>query len=118
MSERFTEAFPIFHTSDLERAVAFYTERLGFEEVFRFQDEYVGLQLGPLGLGLVEVEEIEPPGRVTLWFYCADVDAEVAGLREAGVEVSREPFDAEWGERVAAVRDPDGNEIFLGRRAQ
>jgi uncharacterized glyoxalase superfamily protein PhnB len=55
---------------------------------------------------------------VTLWFYCADVDAEVAGLREAGVEVSREPFDAEWGERVAAVRDPDGNEIFLGRKAQ
>ena len=57
------------------------------------------------------------PGRVALWLYCDDVDAEVAALREHKVEVTREPEDMEWGERMAIVLDPDGNEILLGRPA-
>jgi lactoylglutathione lyase len=36
-------------------------------------------------------------------------------LRSAGVEVVREPEDMEWGERMASVRDPDGNVIFVAR---
>jgi lactoylglutathione lyase len=91
--------------------VRFYVELIGCEEVFRFEDAYVGLA-GPLTLGLLPVQELEPAGRVTLWLYCADADAE--RLRAAGVEVVREPADMAWGERIASIRDPDGNEIFLG----
>jgi lactoylglutathione lyase len=36
-------------------------------------------------------------------------------VRQAGVEISREPEDMEWGERMASVRDPDGNEIYLAQ---
>ena len=71
------------------------------------------LGLGPLALGLTQVEEIEPAGRASLWLYCDDVDAEIEALRQTGVEISREPQDMEWGERMASVRDPDGNEIYL-----
>jgi lactoylglutathione lyase len=53
---------------------------------------------------------------VALWFYCDDVDAEVAALRDAGVEVTREPADMDWGERMAMVLDLDGNEICLGQK--
>jgi len=28
----------------------------------------------------------------------------------------REPEDMQWGERMAAVLDPDGNEVFIGQR--
>jgi catechol 2,3-dioxygenase-like lactoylglutathione lyase family enzyme len=108
----FREGFPIFHTADLEAAVRFYVELIGCEEVFRFEDAYVGLT-GPVTLGLTAVREIEPAGRVTLWLYCDDVDAEMDRLRAAGVEVSREPEDREWGERAGAVRDPDGNEVWI-----
>jgi uncharacterized glyoxalase superfamily protein PhnB len=45
------------------------------------------------------------------------VDAEIAALREAGVEIGKEPADTEWGERMATVADPDGNDIYLGQRA-
>jgi lactoylglutathione lyase len=72
--------------------------------------------LGPFELGLTAVEEVEPPGRVALWLYCDDVDAEIEGLRKAGVEITREPEDMEWGERMATVLDPDGNEVYLGQR--
>jgi lactoylglutathione lyase len=109
----FRDGFPIFHTGDLERAVRFYVEVIGCEEVFRFEDAYVGLA-GPLTLELVPVQELEPAGRVTLWLYCDDADTEIERLRAAGVEVVREPADMEWGERMASIRDPDGNEIFLG----
>jgi lactoylglutathione lyase len=113
----FRDGFPILDTADLQRAVAFYVERLGFEEVYRFEDGYVSLA-GPLKLGLAAVESLEPAGRVALWLYCDDVDVEVERLREAGVEVTREPEDMEWGERMAVVLDPDGNQICLARAAQ
>jgi catechol 2,3-dioxygenase-like lactoylglutathione lyase family enzyme len=116
----FHDAFPIFHTADLARAVAFYTERLGFEVRYRFDEaeegSFVALRLGEFSLGLTEVSELEPAGRVTLWFYSDDVNGEIAALRKAGVEVVREPVDTEWGERMASIRDPDGNEIFIGQR--
>jgi putative flavoprotein involved in K+ transport len=108
----FREGFPIFHTADLERAVRFYVELIGCEEVFRYEDAYVGLT-GPVTLGLTAVQELEPAGRVTLWLYCDDADAEIERLRAAGVEVAREPEDREWGERAGSVRDPDRNEVWI-----
>lgn len=112
----FRDAFPIFHTADLERAIAFYRDRFGFEERYRLDDRFAVVGLGAFDLGLTPVEKLEPPGRVYLWLYCDDVDAEIDALRAAGVEIVREPEDMEWGERMAAVRDPDGNEIYLGVR--
>jgi lactoylglutathione lyase len=115
----FRDAFPIFQTVDLSRAVAFYRDLFGFKEGYRFpaeSPEFVVVVLGPFSLGLSAVDEIAPAGRVALWLYCDDLDEEVARLREAGVEVVKEPEDQEWGERLATVVDRDGNEIHLGQR--
>jgi lactoylglutathione lyase len=113
----YRDAFPIFHTADLPRAVAFYQERLGFDERYRFGDGFAVVGLGPCSLGLTAVGELEPAGRASLWLYCDDVDEAVDALREAGTEVIREPEDMEWGERMATVLDPDGNELYLGQRS-
>jgi lactoylglutathione lyase len=117
----FRDAFPIFHTADLLRAAAFYSERLGFEERYRFPEAgapaFVLVGLGPFSLGLTRVDQIEPAGRAALWLYCDDVDAEIEALRKAGVEIVREPNDMEWGERMATVLDPDGNEIYVAQRS-
>jgi lactoylglutathione lyase len=94
----------------------FYRDRLGFEERFRLEGEFVLVGLGSFELGFARSAKIDLAGRVALWLYCDDVDAEVAALREAGVEVTREPEDMDWGERMAMVLDPDGNEICLGQK--
>ena len=116
----FRDAFTILHTPDASAAAAFYGEHFGFEERYRFPEqgspEFITVTLGSFSLGLTAVQEVEPAGRVAFWLYCDDVDAEIAALRAAGVEVTREPEDREWGERMAAVVDPDGNEIFLGQK--
>jgi lactoylglutathione lyase len=113
----FREAFPILYTPDLVRAVAFYTERLGFEEGYRIEG-FAVVRLESFELGLAESSDVTPAGRVALWLYTDDVDAEIKRLREAGVEVVKEPEDREWGERMGSVRDPDGNEICLGQRLE
>jgi uncharacterized glyoxalase superfamily protein PhnB len=114
------DAFPIFDTIELQRAVAFYTERLGFEERYRFPEEepsfFVVVGLGEFSLGLAETDEMDPAGRAALWLYSDDVDGEIEALRAVGVEVAREAENMEWGERMAAVLDPDGNEVFIGQR--
>lgn len=53
---------------------------------------------------------------VSLAFLCddpADVDATFTSMVAAGAEPHLEPWDAFWGQRYAALRDPDGNTIDL-----
>ena len=59
----------------------------------------------------------EPRGhRMGLAFLCqspAEVDALYAQVIAAGYRSSKPPWDAFWGQRYAAVVDPDGNPIDL-----
>jgi hypothetical protein len=74
--------------------------------------------LGPFALGLAQVDELEPSGRASLWLYCDELDAEVDALREAGVEVVREPQDMEWradGDDLRPRRERDPPRAALGR---
>src|SRR5437868_2006687 len=116
----FHGAFPILHTADLARALAFYRDVLCFEERYRFPEDeepaYVSVALGELSLGLVLEKLPAPPGRMTLWLYADDVDAEIERLRGAGVRITMEPADQPWGERLAAILDPDENPIHIGQR--
>jgi lactoylglutathione lyase len=42
----------------------------------------------------------------------------VAALRAEGVTVLGDPADMPWGERIAAVADPDGNPVALANQAR
>jgi lactoylglutathione lyase len=116
----FRDAFPIFHTTDIERLAAFYCDQLGFERGYRFPDEgaaaFLVVSLGALSIGLTRTQGPDEVGRVDLWLYTDDVDREVERLRESGRKVIDEPADREWGERMATVADPDGNLLHLGSR--
>ena len=117
----FTSSFPILSTPDLEQALGFYRDLLGGAIRYRFPSDgepvYVGLDIGSTHLGLAyEAETRAGPGgqRISLWVYADDCDAAVDRLRGSGVHVLEEPTDRPWGERVARVRDPDGNEVLVG----
>jgi uncharacterized glyoxalase superfamily protein PhnB len=112
----FRDAFAIFHTPDLDRAAAFYAEHFGFEERYRYPG-FAVVGLDTFDLGLAEASEVAT-GRASVWLYADDVDAEIQRLRRAGIEVVREPEDQEWGERMASILDPDGNEVFIGQRLE
>jgi catechol 2,3-dioxygenase-like lactoylglutathione lyase family enzyme len=104
--------------SDQDRAKDFYVNTLGLELI---RDNQMGpaqrwVQVAPKGgttsITLVTWFPTMPPGSLKgLVLHTPDVDAELARLREAGIEVSG-PTDESWG-RYGTLDDPDGNGIVL-----
>jgi predicted enzyme related to lactoylglutathione lyase len=100
--------------SDVDRAKAFYSERVGFvvDHDHRVSDEVRFVQLTPpgsacsiaIGLGVTEAE----PGSVKgMQVVVADIEAAHSQLVDRGVEVS-DVQDFPWG-RFVFFQDPDGN---------
>jgi predicted enzyme related to lactoylglutathione lyase len=109
---------PIVVTPDVDRLQRFYRELLDAVVTERRPDDgpvfYVGLRIGNSQLGLVANDEVSPgvPGRVLLSIAVPDVDAAVARVPALGGEASG-ATDMPWGQRVAHIRDPDGNAVNL-----
>lgn len=121
----FTALFPIIATPDMDRALRFYRDALGGRVTYEFPAPdgtlaYAGLEIGSthLGIGLSPDEVSGNHRPISLWIYADDCDAAVERLRAAGTPIVQEPRDEPWGERVARVRDPDGNEIVIGQRGR
>ena len=117
----FPRTFPILTTTDLTRALDFYIGLLGGKISYQFPAEgdpvYAGVDLGSSHLGIgydPEAGAATEPQRISLWVYADDCDQAVEHLRAAGVTIDEEPADQRWGERVARVRDPDGNILIIG----
>jgi lactoylglutathione lyase len=119
-----SQLFPIVSTRDIDRALGFYRDNLGGTVSYEFpgpdgRAAYVGLDIGSshIGIGLEpDLADVPLPRPISLWIYVDDCDATVEQLRGAGVTIREEPVDQPWGERVARVLDPDGNEVVIGAR--
>lgn len=121
----FRDCLPNLYCADLDIALRFYRDLLGFTETFRYPREgppqHVELRLGGTTIGISGTEAVIgyglPPARRGEPFELAvradDVDRATEHLRAAGVPVLREPWDASNGQRVAYVTDPDGNRVHL-----
>jgi lactoylglutathione lyase len=115
---------PNLFTSDIEAALGFYRDRLGFTPSFRFppagRPEHVVLELGGSRLALstdraITAAGLQPergnPFELVVW--CDDVDAEAERLGASGAAVVVAPYDHPAGHRRAYVSDPDGNWLAL-----
>jgi predicted enzyme related to lactoylglutathione lyase len=100
--------------SDVDRAKAFYTEKVGFnaDQDHQVTDDLRFVQLTPpgsacsiaLGTGLGD----KPPGSAQLQLVVSDIHAARAELVKRGVDVGEiQEFD--WGSFVF-FKDPDGND--------
>jgi catechol 2,3-dioxygenase-like lactoylglutathione lyase family enzyme len=110
--------------ADQDRAIAFYTEKLGFElradTPFGHGDRWV--EVAPAGaattLALVtpmEGEEVGVDSRVA--FQSTDIDADYEALKANGVDVDEEVM--RMGDPVPPMfffRDADGNRLLLVER--
>jgi predicted enzyme related to lactoylglutathione lyase len=110
---------PIIVTSDLERLRTFYTELLGATVAERVPEEgpvfFVGLRLGDSHLGLVSDADVSPgaPTRVVLSIDVPDVEALLPRVTALGGRAGSGANDMPWGQRVAHIKDPDGNVVNL-----
>ena len=102
-------------------AERFYTEVLGLTVTERIasgtDEDYVMLRAGSTTLELMPQQAMGvAPGFHHLSFRVEDVDAAAAALRDRGVVLEKEPFDAPGGLRLAFFRGPDGVLLQLFQR--
>ncbi len=106
-------------TNKLEQSRDFYRDILGFALVFE-NDNYIEmLAEGSTTMGVSFItpelsggEKFTGEG-IILSFEVADVDAEFARLKAAGVRILEELRDKAWGERSFVINDPNGVHVYI-----
>lgn len=99
-------------------AIKFYKKAFGAEEIDRAPDPsgkkiwHAALRIGDSMLFINDVfrDRGGEPSRSTLWLYVPDVDALFQRAVDAGAEPTQSPADMFWGDRMAHVKDPFGQE--------
>jgi catechol 2,3-dioxygenase-like lactoylglutathione lyase family enzyme len=112
----------VIPVSDQDRAIAFYTDALGFEKRtdVPFGDGYRWVEVGPADAATTIAIVPPPPGKPTgnvetgIALNTSDVDAVHADLKGRGVDVDEEV--SRMGDPVPPMfwfRDPDGNTLLV-----
>jgi len=101
--------------ADLERAVAFYTEKLGFEVEFRYEDFYAGIIKDGYSIHLKIGEQVaeqktlhDDEGILELLFSVDHIDSLYEELSAQSVHIIQPLRQMPYGKEFY-IADPDGN---------
>jgi catechol 2,3-dioxygenase-like lactoylglutathione lyase family enzyme len=117
---------PFFIVSDVDQAIAFYCDKLGFESRFKEPETdpffaIVGREGAQLfvksheGLSPLPNTKRHPWIAWDTFIYVEDPDALAAEFSERNVEFSEPLKDTHDGLRGFQISDPDGYILFFGR---
>jgi catechol 2,3-dioxygenase-like lactoylglutathione lyase family enzyme len=118
----FIQITPFMHVQDLERALIFFIDVLGFETQFRARD-YAYVHRETAGMRILEQKgaDAAPPGTRRFAYYIdvRDVDQLYAELKPRLDTLPRRdvygPVNQPYGQRELLVLAPDGNLIAFGQ---
>jgi PhnB protein len=107
-----------------DKAIEFYQKAFGAEVVDKAPDPsgkkiwHASLRVGD---SMLFVNDVFPdmggsPSHSSLWLYVQDVDASFKRAVAAGAKGKNAPMDMFWGDRMAHVIDPFGQEWALATR--
>lgn len=112
MSEWYSR--PVFFVESVERAIAFYTGKLGFTEGPRYEEH------GKVLVGEVTREDCtlllncQQPAKTGHGRMFISLELEPLKALRAEFEARGAPVkDGWWGYNTMIVEDPDGNELFF-----
>ncbi len=119
-----------YMVDDVEAAIAWYTQHLGFEVISSAAPAFADVKRGSLrlllsgpkssaGRPMPDGEQPKPGGWNRIHLVVDDLEAEVARLRAAGVRFRNDVVTGPGGAQIL-VQDPSGNFVELfqpGRRA-
>jgi catechol 2,3-dioxygenase-like lactoylglutathione lyase family enzyme len=113
--------YAIVYVSDMQRALAFYRDTLGFSQRFE-SPGWSELSAGEVTLALHKAERGDDPparghlraGTATIGLRVPDLDAFHQHMSAKGVRCVQEPRDV-FGTRVAQYADPDGLVFSVGK---
>ena len=111
----------MIYVKDVQRALGFYRELMGFKVVdeFRYENQPVYARLrAPGGDGTIALHMAGPGASlvsegVRLYFEIRELDEFCSKLQKKGFYITQLPRMMPWGWRHAYLNDPDGHEISL-----
>jgi catechol 2,3-dioxygenase-like lactoylglutathione lyase family enzyme len=110
-------------TADQDRALAFWTEKIGLrivtDQPMGEGKRWIELAIPGAETGVVLFTPEGHEDRIGSFFNgsfeCDDVDHTYRQLKERGVEFQEKPTKQHWG-TFAIFKDPDGNTFVLGSK--
>jgi catechol 2,3-dioxygenase-like lactoylglutathione lyase family enzyme len=94
-------------------SIAFY-ELLGLKLIVHSHDNYARfLCANDATFSLHQTDDEFGSAAATIYFECADVDAEVKRLKQNGIVFTSEPTNQKWLWREASLKDLDGNNLII-----
>ena len=105
-------AIPTFFVADVVRSVEWYESVLGFRRLFLISD-YAGVGLGPARIHLAQ--HVPPLKGACYLRLVSGLDEYVAAIQARGQPLTASLKDHPYGMREATVRDPDGNDLYIGQ---
>jgi catechol 2,3-dioxygenase-like lactoylglutathione lyase family enzyme len=118
----FLRVHPQVFVTDVERAAAFYRDRLGFRVIYLYGDPpFYGLvERGAAALNLRHVDELPFPRGVreqqhllAATIVVRNLEALFSAYERAGVAFHQGYCEQPWGAHDFVVRDPDGNLVHF-----
>jgi catechol 2,3-dioxygenase-like lactoylglutathione lyase family enzyme len=117
-----------YMVDDVEAAVAWYTQHLGFEVISSAAPAFADVKRGSLrlllsgpkssaGRPMPDGEQPKPGGWNRIHLLVDDIEAEVARLRAAGVRFRNDVVTGPGGAQVL-LQDPSGNFVELFQPAR
>jgi catechol 2,3-dioxygenase-like lactoylglutathione lyase family enzyme len=114
--------FVTIPVTDQDRALAFYTQKLGFRVVtdqpYDAEQRWIELRIPGADTRIVLFrfgETLKPGGNTNLTFWTDDVEATAHELKGRSVQFVMEPQREDWG-TAAAFEDLDGNRFGLSSK--
>jgi predicted enzyme related to lactoylglutathione lyase len=111
----------MIYAKDVQRALDFYREWMGFKliEDFRYEGKVVYARMrAPGGDGTIALHQAGPGASVAsdgvrLYFEVRDLDEFCRRMQRRGFQFVQLPTMMPWGWRHAYLNDPEGHEISL-----
>jgi catechol 2,3-dioxygenase-like lactoylglutathione lyase family enzyme len=114
--------FVAISVNDQDRALAFYTEKLGFrlltDQPFDAAQRWIELGIPGADTRVVLFrlgDVMKPGGQTNITFWSDDVEGTARDLKSRGVEFVMDPKREDWG-TAAIFQDIDGNQFVLSSK--
>lgn len=120
---QFKDVIPILDVRDVNKALAYYVEKLGFQIEFRYKedpDNYAGVYREGVYLHMQWQHEDEfkkgTAGRLRFRILVTDPDKLFQEYKDKGIIDEKTKLrDTEWGTREFGIRDLNGNGLIFYR---
>jgi len=111
-----TRLFPVFAVGDLDAAIAFYRDKLGFSVAWTWGSPATraGVALDDIEIHLDSAGAGAPPGPSVVYCHMTGVESYHAACQARGVAFALDLGERPWGMVDFRVMDPDGNRVGFG----